>query len=91
MYQIWRADTECPYEFYPTFKKLLDFASYHFADDSSEEWSKGYVMVQEAAELLVTNKVPFWAIKRMTKETKSLVDLDTLMQKMLVVLYGEQE
>ena len=85
--QPWPADTECPYEFYPAFKASLNQASYHFADDSGSEWQKGYRHVDEAVEQIINLQMPFWAIRRMVSDAKSLVDFDTFMAKMLKKLY----
>jgi hypothetical protein len=88
MMQPWPAGTECPHVMYSEFKDLLNQASYHFAADSGSEWAAGYQYVESAAKLVINYKVPFWAIKRMVADAKSMVDLHTLMQKVLTLLYN---
>lgn len=83
----WAAGTECPYDFYPEFKKLLNDASYHFADDSSKEWALGYLLVEDAAAMVADRELPFWVIERMRREAGSMVDTDLFMNKVLAYLY----
>ena len=85
--QPWPAGTECPYEFYPEFKSLMQSASYHYADDSGNEWQRGSLYLQDAANMAADLELPFWVITRMVQETKSLVTLDLFMSKMLDYLY----
>lgn len=84
----WPADTECPYEFYPKFKASLNQASYHFADDTGNEYQKGYRHIDEAVKQIVDLQMPYWAIRRMVSDAKSLVDFDSFMAKLLKHLYA---
>ena len=88
--QPWPADTECPYEFWPEFKSLLDQARYHFADDTGNEWQKGVIYIEDAANMAADLEMPFWVITRLVREAKSLVTLDTFMSKMLNYLYRQK-
>lgn len=88
--QPWPAGTECPFEFYPEFKALLNQASYHYADDSGNEWQKGSLCLKDAANMAADLELPFWIIDRVVRETKSLITLDTFMSKMLNYLYRQK-
>lgn len=83
----WKAGTECPHESYPRFKECLDRSSFHFADDSAKEWDIGYNLINEAVDIAIANKYPFWAIKRMFVEIKPLGGIDLFMGKLLNRLY----
>lgn len=87
MMKIWPAGTDCPHPAYQQFKDALNSASYHLADDSGREWNKGYILVHKAVDIAIEHQWPFWAIKRMITEIKSMVDVDLFMSKMLQKLY----
>ena len=83
----WSADKECPYDFYPAFKHALNQASYHFADESGSEWSKGYLYIDDAVKIAMDNQLPFWVMQRMVKDSRSLVDFEAFMSRLLRTLY----
>ena len=83
----WMQDQECSWEHWPEFKRLLDRAGYHFADDSASEWVQARQCVDDAARLVAAHQVPFWAIQRMVADVRGLVTLDDFMQRLLSHLY----
>jgi hypothetical protein len=85
--QFWNSGQECPWPIYEDFKKLLNDASYHFADDSGQEWGRGYNLVDDAVDLVISNGYDYNAIKRMVSETKSLVDGDMFLRLVVKKLY----
>ena len=88
MVNVWPAGTECDAPGYQDFKKALNDASYHFADDSSKEWSRGNQCVRYAVQIAIENQYPYWAIERMIREINSLVTLSSFMSIMVNRLYA---
>lgn len=66
---------------------LFQQASYHFADDSTSEWQKGYRNLDLAAEIIFEQQYPLYRIKEMIQESRSLVDLDTMLTRILKLAY----
>ncbi len=69
------------------FQKLLNDASYHYADDSGSEWSRGAKLVLEAAQLAITNKWRFWQIKEAHREAAPLVSFEQVMEQVCNLAY----
>lgn len=88
--QPWPANTECPDPSFQKLKQTLNLASFHFADDSGAEWERAYKLIDEAVDIVILNKYPFWALKRMFNEIKPLYDLDSFVDRMLKKLYAER-
>lgn len=85
----WPANTTCPEPGYVEFAKALSSASYHFADDSGTEWSKGTEQLNLAAGIIIKHRWPYWAIDRMVNEIKPLMSISEVMNSLLNKLYGE--
>lgn len=69
------------------FQKLLNSASFHYADDSTSEWGLGAKMVVEAAKIAIDNKWRFWQIKEAHRESAPLVSFDQIMEQICNVAY----
>jgi hypothetical protein len=69
------------------FQKLLNDASYHYADDSGGEWSRGSGLVVEAAKVAIENKWRFWQIQAAHREGAPLVTFDQVMEQICNVAY----
>lgn len=69
------------------FQKLLNDASYHYADDSGGEWGRGAKLVVEAAKLVIANKWRFWQIKEAHREAAPLVSFEQVMEQVCNVAY----
>lgn len=66
---------------------LFRHASYHFADDTAKEWDKAYWRLDRAAELIVEYQFPLYRIKELVKASDSLIDLDTVLTRVLKLAY----
>ena len=66
---------------------LFRHASFHFADDTAKEWDKAYWRLDRAAELIVEYQFPLHRIKDMVNASDRLIDLDTVLTKVLKAAY----
>lgn len=55
--------------------KLMLDASYHYADDTAREWSRGNRCMIEAAQIANQHKLSFGAIKSLHSEAKPIMPL----------------
>lgn len=71
------------------FQKLLNDASYHYADDSGVEWGRGAQLVSEAAQVAIGNKWRYWQIQAAYSAAKSapLVTFDQVMEQICNLAY----
>lgn len=69
------------------FQKLLNDASYHYADDSGGEWGRGAQLVIDAAKVAIENKWRFWQIQAAHREGAPLVTFDQVMEQICNVAY----
>ena len=69
------------------FQKLLNDASYHYADDSGGEWGRGAQLVLEAAQVAIANKWRFWQIQAAHRNSASLVTFDQVMEQICNITY----
>ena len=68
---------------------LFNQASYHFADDSIKEWDKAYWRLDKAANLIVKYQYPLYRIKEMVKASNGLIDIDTVLTRILNLVYNQ--
>jgi hypothetical protein len=66
---------------------LFRHASFHFADDTAKEWDKAYWRLDCAAEIIVEQRYPLYRIKEIVKASDSLIDIDTILTRVLKVAY----
>lgn len=69
------------------FVKLINDASYHFADDTTREWSLGREKLRKAAEILVANGWRFWMIQRVWAEIKPLASFENLIDQWVLAAH----
>lgn len=69
------------------FQKLLNDASYHYADDSGGEWGRGAQLVLEAAQVAIANKWRFWQIQAAHRDSAPLVTFDQVMEQICNITY----
>ena len=73
-----------------TEQQILDLfqqASFHFADDTGSEWDRAYWRLDRAAEIIVEQRYPLYRIKELVKASDSLIDIDTILTRVLKVAY----
>lgn len=87
----WPAGTICPEPAYADFADALNSASHHFADDSGKEWGLGDKYMARAAEVAISARWPYWAMKRMHKEIAPLPTFDNLMDVYCKLLMARSE
>ena len=63
--------------------KLLSDASYHFADDSANEWGRGREKMRWFAEAANTNRLCYAAIVALHRDQPQLVTLDQVIDAVL--------
>lgn len=78
--QPWPAGTFCPEPAYADFADALNRASHHFADDSTKEWGLANECIARAAEIAISARWPYWAMKRMHNEIGPLPTFDSFME-----------
>lgn len=76
----WLAGTICPEPAYDDFASALNQASHHFADDSGKEWGRANDCMARAAEVAISARWPYWAMKRMHNEIGPLPTFDNFME-----------
>jgi hypothetical protein len=69
-------------------QKLLSQASYHYADDSTQEWQKADWYLSLAADKIIEYQLPHWKIKQMVRDAGNLIDPDTLVSTVIKRLYS---
>lgn len=69
------------------FQKLLNDASFHYADDSGGEWGQGAQLVIDAVKVVIENKWRFWQIKEAHRESAPLVTFDQVMEQVCNIAY----
>jgi len=69
------------------FQKLLNDASFHYADDSGGEWGRGAQLVIDAVKVVIENKWRFWQIKEAHRESAPLVTFDQVMEQVCNIAY----
>lgn len=73
-----------------TEQQILDLfqqASFHFADDTGSEWDRAYWRLDRAAEIIVEQRYPLYRIKELVRTSDSLIDIDTILTRVLKVAY----
>jgi hypothetical protein len=66
---------------------LFRHASFHFADDTGSEWDRAYWRLDRAAEIIVEQQYPLYRIKEIVRTSDSLIDIDTILTRVLKVAY----
>jgi len=84
--QSWKAETECPHPMYQEFKKFINQASYHHADDSSKEWGEAILCLSKAADVAIEADFPYWAMERMWHEINPLASWNGFMHTYITKL-----
>ena len=75
-----------------TEQQILDLfqqASFHFADDTGSEWDRAYWRLDRAAEIIVEQRYPLYRIKELVRTSDSLIDIDTILTRVLKQAYGQ--
>jgi len=75
-----------------TEQQILDLfqqASFHFADDTGSEWDRAYWCLDRAAEIIVEQRYPLYRIKELVRTSDSLIDIDTILTRVLKQAYGQ--
>jgi len=68
---------------------LFQQASFHFADDTGSEWDRAYWRLDRAAEIIVEQRYPLYRIKELVRTSDSLIDIDTILTRVLKQAYGQ--
>ena len=68
---------------------LFQQASFHFADDTGSEWDRAYWRLDRAAEIIVEQRYPLYRIKEIVKASDSLIDIDTILTRVLKQAYKQ--
>ena len=61
----------------------LSGASYHYADDSADEWGVGASVLRHAAMAINAHRLGFYAIQCLHRDKPQLVTLDQVMDAVL--------
>ena len=87
----WSASEPCPLPRFDEFKEALNSASYHNAAEQPGEGHLARSRVETAADIAIDQGWPLWAMERMFKEVRPLVDWSSFLQKYISILYENQQ
>lgn len=87
----WPAGTICPEPAYVDFADALNKASHHFADDSGREWGLADGHMARAAEVAISARWPYWAMRRMFNEIAPLPTFHSFMEVYCRLLMARSE
>lgn len=73
-----------------SFLANLSDASYAFADDTGGEWNFGYRAVERAARIAIDAGWRVPEVRTLINDHRGLVSFDTMLDKMLQLLYTEE-